>query len=1140
MSRSLSTSKIPPVTLPKPKFFLVQNEEDSETDTSSDEESMDESPVVIDETPVIINEAPVVLNSKIVNLTTPQCMASKTNTPPPPPPKPKNFSLKQLPKAPLPPPRPKHLTLKYLARLDSIDSNVSSSDCDSPVVTEVSKIYNFDKETREALPVVLLNKISTMYDKVLTRPPIEQTVKELEVMSRNAQELGRDRQFAQRFTNILGNFNAIECASSQFGANDVQIDTPDGLARSQNPEAFTAADKMARLVEILFYVTKNRKNKLHLVDQGIVEVVKNIFESHFNRRFVDSVHSEIALISTAVIRHLSKTKKGKEELTRLNVLQMCEECIQKLSDDRVQLASRKNLLANCTQLQDSLCALAIRCLPQLTFPITSQKFPLAFPVPQEGQNVLKSEAKNECQNEDGMDSDDEDGIDEEEDSFLNFMKDPKPPTNENSNGADDEMIAFQSDDEDSNQKMEVSDEKLPKFSKQKLAGLKANYSKIFLELEQGASASNVPSPKLRRTNEGAVPSVPEAQSQEKKPDYKESIIRLAEETKSVANFIKIAYPELVNPDIETNRNDLLANQDSMRETVMQKLTKLRQQSNEANKPNVVFDLDELHSKPTAKMPLSNNDAEKVGKLDPSTKNLKFESRFESGNLRQAIQVSENHYELVLSPDINEMRSHYQWFYFEVSNNQANVPYTFEVINCLKNTSMFSKGMQPVMFSVAEAQQGRPGWVRCGQAVCYYRNLYVPPTNGSSSSGSETEKTTTRRRTLSENNKKGKECDKENKSYFSIRFSIRFRHAADVCYIAYHFPYTYSYLQATLERHLSEVNSNSIYVRSDRLTTTLAGNPVNILTITAPAEPEVLKQRKFVVFTSRVHPGESNASWTMHGILKKLMAPEAQVLREKFVFKIVPMLNPDGVINGSHRCSLAGVDLNRCWDNPTEHKHPTIYHAKGVLQYMVDVLKKTPLCFVDLHGHSRKSNVFCYGNNPEESWRKADRLMPQHQFQTLPELLDKHADGFSLKDCRYSITKAKESSARIALWRQFGLDRCYTMESTYCGFDQGPLQSKQIGIQDLKKMGQHLCEVLVELEDVVKRNSLPVGQKGKEMRTPLAVNKVAPQLSTPNSSTSLDQDPVRGFRSKRTSISNGTISQNSSKKSLAKQWKSTQQ
>ena len=33
--------------------------------------------------------------------------------------------------------------------------------------------------------------------------------------------------------------------------------------------------------------------------------------------------------------------------------------------------------------------------------------------------------------------------------------------------------------------------------------------------------------------------------------------------------------------------------------------------------------------------------------------------------------------------------------------------------------------------------------------------------------------------------------------------------------------------------------------------------------------------------------------------------DAKILRDNFVFKIVPMLNPDGVINGNYRCSLAG-------------------------------------------------------------------------------------------------------------------------------------------------------------------------------------------------------------------------------------------
>ena len=51
---------------------------------------------------------------------------------------------------------------------------------------------------------------------------------------------------------------------------------------------------------------------------------------------------------------------------------------------------------------------------------------------------------------------------------------------------------------------------------------------------------------------------------------------------------------------------------------------------------------------------------------------------------------------------------------------------------------------------------------------------------------------------------------------------------------------------------------------------------------------------------------------MHGVLDFLTSssPEADCLRNKYVFKVVPMLNPDGVINGNYRCSLVGADLNR--------------------------------------------------------------------------------------------------------------------------------------------------------------------------------------------------------------------------------------
>ena len=51
---------------------------------------------------------------------------------------------------------------------------------------------------------------------------------------------------------------------------------------------------------------------------------------------------------------------------------------------------------------------------------------------------------------------------------------------------------------------------------------------------------------------------------------------------------------------------------------------------------------------------------------------------------------------------------------------------------------------------------------------------------------------------------------------------------------------------------------------------------------------------------------------MEGMIKFLVSDDINAikLRDRFVFKIVPMLNPDGVTVGNYRCSLAAVDLNR--------------------------------------------------------------------------------------------------------------------------------------------------------------------------------------------------------------------------------------
>ena len=55
-----------------------------------------------------------------------------------------------------------------------------------------------------------------------------------------------------------------------------------------------------------------------------------------------------------------------------------------------------------------------------------------------------------------------------------------------------------------------------------------------------------------------------------------------------------------------------------------------------------------------------------------------------------LQVSDKEYDLILNADVNSSH-HHQWFYFEVSNMMAEVPYVFNIINNEKPNSEFNFG-----------------------------------------------------------------------------------------------------------------------------------------------------------------------------------------------------------------------------------------------------------------------------------------------------------------------------------------------------------------------------------------------------------------------------------------------------------------
>lgn len=57
-----------------------------------------------------------------------------------------------------------------------------------------------------------------------------------------------------------------------------------------------------------------------------------------------------------------------------------------------------------------------------------------------------------------------------------------------------------------------------------------------------------------------------------------------------------------------------------------------------------------------------------------------------------------------------------------------------------------------------------------------------------------------------------------------------------------------------------------------------------------------RSKSIIFISARVHPAETMAQWMFDGILDFLLRlddPRAQALRDRFVFKLVPLVNPDG-------------------------------------------------------------------------------------------------------------------------------------------------------------------------------------------------------------------------------------------------------
>ncbi|XP_033221250.1 cytosolic carboxypeptidase 4-like isoform X2 [Belonocnema kinseyi] len=834
---------------------------------------------------------------------------------------------------------------------------------------------------------------------------------------------------------------AKNCVSQQALVRDGIVHT---LEKTFVYLGYSPHMKLRTLMECFKYFTASKLCCTKFVKIGIVHLLMRLFERW--DRFDGQIRLKICNNALNTLQHLCAIKTGRKAIISNGGLQLLYRFCTNCPEDKVY---------DC--LLSRVCAIINQCLEKKELPVPKVS-PARFTLP--GANVRANSVDSGSDAESqvnsvisagGSYSDLESG--EEADNVLgNMGKSNGDVIDENkffagvitSQRSDDDLIGYniffkelgsfksqlslaRSSTNEEDQVLDTLEEKQrPKLTKLCKHKNSIDLMKPRSSKNLSSNLSTELSLNRLKTFEGLTTSFTD----------QHAYCAIATKVRSVIEFVKVAYPDLVGGD-GLGKLEPLNSKD--RQVCRSKLLTCvdRGLHPSSTMQETVFDLDALtnnhscQSTQTDERLLCNWDELRVGKRGNDSRQLQFESRFESGNLRKVIQIGPREYDLILTPDVNSGSRH-QWFYFEVSNMEANISYTFNIVNCEKANSQFNFGMKPILFSVIEAQLGRSGWVRTGTDICYYRNCYQRPGKG--------------------------------KNYLTTSFTVTFPHGYDVCYLAYHFPYTYSQLMTNIWKWMKSTDTAKLYFRAVNLCDSLNGNENPLLTITAPnSVRNPIQDRKIIFLTSRVHPGESNASWVMRGTLEALLGNStyASSLRDDYVFKVVPMLNNEGVINGCNRYGLTNEDLNRRWSNPNQTLHPIIYHTKGLMEYCARVLFRPPHIFVDYHGHSRRKNVFLFGCSRSGSWSAVDRAKPDQpvQYLMLPYLMQKTSPAFALPLCSFKVERHKESTARVAIWRQLGVSRSYTMESSFCGCDQGPLAGFHLDTKNLRDIGQDFCQAL---------------------------------------------------------------------------------
>lgn len=221
---------------------------------------------------------------------------------------------------------------------------------------------------------------------------------------------------------------------------------------------------------------------------------------------------------------------------------------------------------------------------------------------------------------------------------------------------------------------------------------------------------------------------------------------------------------------------------------------------------------------------------------------------------------------------------------------------FNIVNISKSRNLFKDGMTPLVKS-----SQRPKWQRLPKTHVFY---YKSPVH---------------------------------QNHYVLSFTFAFDREDEVYQFALAPPYSYSRMQSYLG--LLESRFGDKFNR-ETIGQTIQNRKIELVTVDNVEKPvkKLIRNRiRVIVIIARAHPGESPSSFVLQGFIEFLLGNHAiaNILRENFIFKIIPMLNPDGVFLGNNRCNLVGHDLNRCWNSASSWTEPELFAATKTLKELDD-------------------------------------------------------------------------------------------------------------------------------------------------------------------------------------------------------------